>query len=804
MTNQKLVLIGNGMAGVRCIEEILKIQPESFEVTVFGSEPHPNYNRIQLSNVLQGDTTIDDITINDWNWYKEHNITLYPGETVTNIDTTKQIIYSDRNREVEYDHLILATGSVPFILPIKGADKKGVTAFRNIEDCEKMIEYSKINKKAAVIGGGLLGLEAARGLLNLGMQVDVIHISDNLMDKQLDPTAGKMLQKELESQGMNFLLGKQTQEVFGEIDVEGLRFSDGDEISADLVVMAVGIKPNTQLALKSGIPVNRGINVNDYMETGIPNIYAVGECAEHRGMVYGLVAPLYEQGKVLAKRVCGLEGDAYEGSVLSTKLKVSGVDVFSAGEIFEDEHAKSIKEFNEWNGTYKKVMIRDRKISGAVLFGDTKEGNSLLNMINKGVEISEYLENNSSEEPSTSLISTMSDEEIICGCNGVMKGAIVQAIESKGLTSIEDVKGCTNATRSCGGCKSLVGDILELTLGDEFSKSSQKEAICSCTTLSRDEIVANIRAKNLTHTREVMNVLGWNTSNGCSKCKPALNYYLGMIHPVEYEDEKESRYVNERLHANIQKDGTFSVVPRMYGGVTNPDQLRKIANVADKYNVKLLKVTGGQRIDMFGVEKEDLPSVWADLDMPSGYAYGKTLRTVKTCVGENFCRFGTQDSMGLGITLEKKFERVGTPHKFKMAVSACPRNCAESGIKDLGVVGVDGAWEIYIGGNGGTHLKAAELLCKVKTSAEVIEITGAYFQYYRETANYLERTSVWVERVGFDAIKAVIDDKQKRVELNQRLNEALSVLQEPWKEIIESNTIQTGLFQKVKIPVISK
>ncbi|MBT2667140.1 NAD(P)/FAD-dependent oxidoreductase [Bacillus sp. ISL-4] len=802
MTKQKLALIGNGMAGVRCVEEILKIQPERFEVTVFGSEPHPNYDRIQLSNVLQGATTIDDITINDWNWYKENNITLFSGETVTNIDTAKQIIYSDTNRAVEYDQLILATGSIPFILPIKGADKKGVTAFRNIEDCEKMIEYSKSYKKAAVIGGGLLGLEAARGLLNLGMQVDVIHLSEYLMDRQLDPTAGKMLQRELESQGMNFYLGKQTQEVLGEFDVKGLRFSDGEEISADLVVMAVGIKPNVQLANDCGIPVNRGIIVDDYMKTGIPNIYSVGECAEHREMVYGLVAPLYEQGKVLAKKICGLEGKSYEGSVLSTKLKVSGVDVFSAGEIFEDEQAKSIKEFNEWNGTYKKVMIRNGKISGAVLFGDTKESNNLLSMINKNADVSEYLKVGTSE-PSVSLVTSMSHEEIVCGCNGVTKGDIVTAIESQGLTSIEEVKGCTSASRSCGGCKPLVGDILELTLGADFSKSNQKESICTCTTLSRDEVVAEIREKNLTHTREVMNVLGWNTSDGCSKCKPALNYYLGMIHPVEYEDEKESRYVNERLHANIQKDGTFSVVPRMYGGVTNPDQLRKIANVADKYNVKLLKVTGGQRIDMFGVEKEDLPSVWADLDMPSGYAYGKTLRTVKTCVGENFCRFGTQDSIGLGIALEKKFERVGTPHKVKMAVSACPRNCAESGIKDLGVVGVDGAWEIYIGGNGGTHLRAAELLCKVKTGDEVIEIAGAYLQHYRETANYLERTSVWVERVGFDTIKTIIGDKQKRVELNQRLDEAISVLQEPWKEIIESNAIQTGLFQKVKIPAIS-
>ncbi|MBB6446586.1 nitrite reductase large subunit NirB [Bacillus benzoevorans] len=801
MSRKKLVLVGNGMAGIRCIEEILKLRRESFDITVFGSEHHPNYNRIQLSTVLQGGTTVEDITINDWNWYKENHITLYTGETVTKVDPDKKMVYSDRNRAVEYDQLILATGSVPFILPIPGADKKGVAAFRNIEDCEKMIEYSRSYRKAAVIGGGLLGLEAARGLLNLGMKVDIVHLADYVMERQLDSTAGKMLQKELEQQGMNFLLGKQTTEIFGEHDVEGLRFSDGEEIQADLVVMAAGIRPNIQLACESGIHVNRGIVVNDFLETNIPHIYSVGECAEHRGVVYGLVAPLYDQGQVLAKRICALEGSPYEGSVLSTKLKVSGVDVFSAGEIFADERTKSVKEYNEWDNTYKKVLIRDGKISGAVLFGDTSDGNQLLSQIHKGAEAAEYFKQDKGEASSVSFIAMMSDEEIICGCNGVTKGEIVSAIQTQGLTNIEEVKGCTNASRSCGGCKGLVADLLQLTLGDEFNKSSQKEPICSCTTLSRDEVVAEIREKHLTHTREVMNVLDWRTDGGCSKCRPALNYYLGMIHPLRHEDERESRFVNERLHANIQKDGTFSVVPRMYGGVTSPEQLRKIADAAEKYNAKLVKVTGGQRIDLFGIEKDDLPSIWADLDMPSGYAYGKTLRTVKTCVGKSFCRFGTQDSIGLGIALEKRLERVSTPHKVKMAVSACPRNCAESGIKDLGVVGVDGGWEIYAGGNGGTHLRAAELLCKVKTSEEVMELTGAFFQYYRETANYMERTSVWVERVGLETINTVLHDKEKVIELNQRLDEALAVLSDPWKEVINNENMKKEYYEKVNIAV---
>lgn len=795
MTKEKIVLIGNGMAGVRSIEEILKINPERFHITIFGEEPYPNYNRIQLSKVLQGDTDLSDITLNDWNWYEENNIQLYPGEMVTKIDTENKKVHTSKERVVEYDKLIIATGSLPFIIPVPGHDKKGVTAFRDIKDCEKMISASKEFKKAAVIGGGLLGLEAARGLLNLGMEVDVIHIADFLMERQLDETAGKMLQKELEKQGMNFLMQKQTAEITGENRVEGIRFNDGEEIQTDLVVMAVGIRPNAGLAKENGIGVNRGILVNDYMETDIPDVYAVGECAEHRGTVYGLVAPLYEQGKAMAAHICGVDAAGYEGSVLSTQLKVSGVDVFSVGEIVEDEETKTIKMFDDWKGFYKKVVIRDGKMAGAVLFGDTSEGNKLLRLINKKADVEEYIgaaEEGASEE---SIVASMEDSEIICGCNGVSKGAIVCAIKENGLTTVDEVKGCTSASRSCGGCKPLVADLLAHTLGDQFDASTQKEAICGCTTLSRDEVVEEIRAKGLKHTKEVMNVLGWTSEGGCSKCRPALNYYLGMINPVEYEDEKESRFVNERMHANIQKDGTYSVVPRMYGGVTSADDLRKIADVADKYSVPLIKVTGGQRIDLFGVKKEDLPGMWADLDMPSGYAYGKTLRTVKTCVGETFCRFGTQDSMSMGIQLEKKFERIGTPHKFKMAVSACPRNCAESGIKDLGVVAFDGGWEIWVGGNGGTHLRAAELLCKVKTNEEVMEMTGAFMQYYRENATYLERTSAWIERVGLEHVKEVLSDKATRDALNARIDEALSVAQEPWKEVIENEKTRKELYE---------
>ncbi|MEC0583056.1 NADPH-nitrite reductase [Bacillus spizizenii] len=801
MGKKQLVLVGNGMAGVRAIEEILSVAKDEFQITIFGAEPHPNYNRILLSKVLQGDTDIKDITLNDWDWYEENNIQLYTNETVIKVDTENKTVITDADRIQPYDELILATGSVPFILPIPGADKKGVTAFRDIKDTDTMLAASKQYKKAAVIGGGLLGLEAARGLLNLGMDVSVIHLAPYLMERQLDATAGRLLQNELEKQGMTFLLEKQTEEIVGDGRVEGVRFKDGTSIEADLVVMAVGIRPNTALGAESGIPVNRGIIVNDYMQTEIPHIYAVGECAEHRGIAYGLVAPLYEQAKVLAKHICGIETKPYEGSVLSTQLKVSGVEVFSAGDFNESDEKKAIKVFDEQDGIYKKIVLRGNQIVGAVLFGDSSEGNRLFSMIQKEADITETSKISIlqplNQEAGTSMTAAMSDDEIICGCNGVSKGAIIQAIQEKGCSSTDEIKACTGASRSCGGCKPLVEEILQHTLGSDFDASAQKEAICGCTTLSRDEVVEEIKAKGLSHTREIMNVLGWKTPEGCSKCRPALNYYLGMINPTKYKDDRTSRFVNERMHANIQKDGTYSVVPRMYGGVTNSTDLRKIADVVDKYEIPLVKMTGGQRIDLIGVKKEDLPKVWEDLDMPSGYAYGKTLRTVKTCVGEQFCRFGTQDSMALGIALEKKFEGLNTPHKVKMAVSACPRNCAESGIKDLGVVGIDGGWELYVGGNGGTHLRAGDLLMKVKTNEEVLEYAGAYLQYYRETANYLERTSAWLERVGLSHVQSVLNNPEKRQELNDQMNETLSVHKDPWKNFLENKQTSKELFENV-------
>lgn len=800
---KNLVLIGNGMAGISCIEQLLKIAPNEYAITVFGKEPYPNYNRILLSNVLAGDSEMKDIILNNWDWYKENNITLHVGQTVNKIDTANKLVTSNGGITVPYDELIIATGSLPFMLPLPGANKEGVIAFRDIKDCETMIDTSKKYKKAVVIGGGLLGLEAARGLLNLNMDVTVIHNSKQLMDRQLDETGSILLQRELEKQGMKFLLEKNTEAILGGNRVTSVQFKDGSKVQADLVVMAVGIRPNVELTKNSAIQVDRGIVVNDYMETNVTNVYSVGECAEHRGIAYGLVAPLYEQGAVLAKRLAGIDSEGYHGSVVSTKLKVSGVNVFSAGQFRDKTDTRSVRVQDDFQGVYKKIIIKDGKIIGSVLFGDTSDSTPIFAMIRSGEDVTGkekdvLLGSGGQKKSGVELAAEMAGNEIICGCNGISKDTIVNAIQEKGCTSVNDVKSCTKAAGSCGGCKPLVADILAHVLGAD-GVTSVKEGICGCTALGREEVVEAIRIMNLTTIKEVMNVLEWKNPEGCSKCRPALNYYLGIIRPEEYEDEKESRFVNERNHGNIQKDGTYSVVPRMYGGVSTAQDLKKIADVAVKYNVDLVKITGAQRIGLFGIKKDDLPKVWEELDMPSGYAYGKSLRAVKTCVGSTWCRFGTQDTIKMGIELEKRLERVSTPAKTKVGVSGCPRNCAEATIKDLGVVAIDGGWEMYVGGNGGTDVKAAELLTKVKTEEEVVEWTLAYFQYYRETANYNERTSKWVERIGLNAVKTALEKIEDRKSLKERYEKSYSFTTDPWKEIIENEKLR-NTFQALSVP----
>jgi nitrite reductase (NADH) large subunit len=774
MGKKKLVLVGNGMAGVRCIEEILKLDPTGFEITIFGSEPHVNYNRILLSSILQGSTSFGDITLHDREWYEHHQINLFTGETVIEIDKHLQVVETDQHRIVSYDYLIIATGSVPFSLPIPGTDKQGVVTFRTMEDCQKMIEISKKNKKAVVIGGGVLGLEAAKGLLNLGMDVNVVHIGSYLMERQLDETAARMLQEELESQGMKFLFQKETKEIVGDIGAKGVIFKDRTKVEANLIVMAAGVRPNVQLAQNSGIETNRAILVNDYMETSVPNIYAVGECVEHRGMVYGLVQPLYEQGKALAKRICGIEGQGYEGSVLSTQLKISGIDLFSVGAIHDKNSSiQSIKIYDEVQRVYKKVVFQDHKIIGAVLFGDTKERTKLLDMILKHQDVSDIFK--------VSLFAQAKDDDfsfasipaskIICNCNSVTKGTIQEAIQREGLTTVEEIKKCTKASSSCGGCKPLVSDLLSYIQNNEVEKiSEEKSCLCSCTPLNDDEVVQEIERQGLTTIQEVMKVLGWKNSEGCSTCRPAINYYLGMINP-EYESKQQALFVNEKMNAVIQSNGTYTLIPQMYGGITNPEQLKKIAHVAEKYQINNVAITSDQRIHLLGVKKEDLSDVWAELNMPLSSPQANGVQNIKTCIGEHICSCDKKLSIELAISLEKQLEFLTTPYRIKMGISSCLHNGAGSTTKDVGIIGVDRGWEIYIGGSSGRHVRSGELLCVAATTEEAMELIRGFVQYYRETANYLERTWQWVERVGLVHVREVLFD----VELRQQLLEHLAV-----------------------------
>ena len=792
MNKPKLVMIGNGMAGVRTLEELLKLTPDAYDITVFGAEPHPNYNRILLSPVLAGEQTLDEIILNPLSWYEENGIKLLLNRKVTFIDRARRVVIADDGTEAAYDRLLIATGSNPFILPIPGNELDGVIGYRDIRDTNLMIEASEKYRHAVVIGGGLLGLEAANGLKLRGMTVTVVHLSDTLLERQLDHTAGKLLQKSLEDRGLNFLLPKHTAQLIGNDSgrVKAVRFKDGDEIPADLVIMAAGIRPNTELAEASGLYCNRGIVVSDTLQTYDPRIYAVGECANHRGTAYGLVAPLYEQARVAANHLAGFGIGRYQGSVTSTKLKVTGIDLFSAGNFTGDDSSENIILSDPMGGVYKKLVVKADKLVGACLYGDTTDGAWYFQLVREGRNIAEMRDHLMFGESQTgdsghagkSSAANLPDDAEVCGCNGIKKGAIVKAIREQGLTSVDDIKRCTKAASSCGSCAGLCEQILIATVGGAADLTPKTEKpVCGCTDHNHGSIRQAIRDQHLISIPAVMTALNWRTPNGCATCRPALNYYLISSWPKEAKDDPQSRFINERAHANIQKDGTFSVIPQMKGGVTNAAELRRIADVADKYAIPMVKVTGGQRIDLLGVKKEDLVSVWKELGMNSGHAYGKSIRTVKTCVGSEFCRFGTQNSTQMGIELETMLGNMWSPAKVKLAVSGCPRNCAESGIKDVGVIAVDSGWGLYVGGNGGIKTEVAQFFAKVSTSEEVKAYSGAFLQLYREEAFYLERTVHYLHRVGLDFVKArVVEDADNRQALYERLLFSLEGLPDPW------------------------
>ncbi|SFR33994.1 assimilatory nitrite reductase (NAD(P)H) large subunit precursor [Yoonia tamlensis] len=789
---QKLIIIGAGMASGRALEQLLEADPNAYDVTLFNAEPRGNYNRIMLSPVLSGEKTYDEIVTHSAEWYEANGVTCRFGERVANVDRARKVVVAENGDELPYDKLLFGTGSNPFIIPMPGHDLEGVIAYRDLEDTELMMSMNDSNK-VVVIGGGLLGLEAAAGMAARGVDVTVVHIMGHLMERQLDEAAGYLLRKALVDKGITVRCQANSKQILGENGkVRALQLDDGTELPCDLLVMAVGIRPNVKLAQDVGLAVGKGIHVDDQMLTSDADILAVGECVEHDGAIFGLVAPLYDQAKVAAQTLLN-EHATFVQKEISTKLKVTGCDLFSAGDFAEGEDREDIVFRDPARGVYRRLVLKDNKIIGAVMYGDTADSNWFFGMIKDGTDIADMRETlifgpayqGGTPMDPLAAVAALPDDAEICGCNGISKGQIVAAINA-GANTLDAVKATSKAGSSCGSCVGLVTQVLGITLGDEF-KMPEKETVCKCTDQSHDDVRKLIIAKQLKSIPQIMQELDWNSPGGCHVCRPALNYYLVCAWPGEEVDDGKSRFINERVHANIQKDGTYSVVPRMLGGITTPNELRAIADAADKFNVPTVKVTGGQRIDLLGVKKEDLPAIWYDLGeagMMSGQAYAKGLRTVKTCVGTDHCRFGTQDSTGLGIKIESEMWGAWSPHKFKLAVTGCPRNCAEATCKDLGIICVDSGYQILVGGAAGLDLLEAELLITVKTEQEAIDVSCAFYQLYREGAQYLHRPYKWIAKVGLDWVKEqVADDLENRAALAERFRYSQQFYQvDPWAE----------------------
>ena len=792
---KRLVVIGNGMAGARLVEEVLaRGGQELFDIVMFGDEPYGNYNRILLSNVLAGSHDSKSIFINPLAWYQENGITLHAGVRAGWIDRTGRRVHAPGGISEVYDYLVMATGSRAFIPPMAGVSdndgalREGVFAFRTLDDCDAIINYSNARKKAVVIGGGLLGLEAARGLINRGLEVHVVHLLAHLMDVQLDQQASGVLKGTLEKMGVRFHLEKSTTQVLGDERVTGVAFKDGSTLDCDLVVISAGIRPNVELARQAGLSVERAMVVGDDLACrNDMQVFGVGECIQHRGKTYGLVAPLWEQAQVLGERLTGRNSKAtYVGSKVSTKLKVMGVDLTVMGDRDASLEGDEVVHYQEPSrGIYKKLVIRDGRLAGAILLGDGLGSPALVQAFDRG----ELLPENKAEllfpgagEGMSISVKDLPDTAQICNCNGVTKGRIIRAV-TQGCRNLKAVCDATRAGTGCGSCKPQVQQILEAAAGDLLTEDPSAHYYVPGVPLPKPELMNAIKAQGLRSVSGVFKVLGNGKEDAASKT--GLASLLKTMWGKEYDDERDARFINDRVHANIQNDGTFSVVPRIFGGVTSADQLRRIADVADKYQARMVKITGGQRIDLLGISKEHLPAAWKDLDMPSGHAYTKAFRTCKTCVGTDFCRYGLGDSTKLGIDIEKRFQGLEAPAKLKLAVSGCPRNCAEATVKDLGAVAIEGGkWEVYIGGASGSRVRKGDVLCVVDAQDEVLKIMGRFMQYYREHAKYKERTYDFVERIGLEKLKALlIKDSEGIVKgLDAEMAASVEAYVDPWQE----------------------
>ena len=804
---QKLVVIGNGMAGARVVEEILKRAPDQFDIVMFGAEPYGNYNRILLSNVLNGSQAATEIFMNPLAWYRDNGVTLHAGVRATRIDRERKVVIGAPLKkdalayaidaaavpdaatiEEPYDHVIIATGSRPFVPPMEGFGGAGTFLFRTIDDCDQIAGYAKDCKRAAVIGGGLLGLEAARGLLTHGVEVTVLEAAPQLMIAQLDPESGEMLRATIEGMGIKVLCNTITTKIVRPNGhITHLDFKDGSRLETDMVVVSAGIRPIAEIATASGLKVNKAIVCDDQMRTSDPAIFAVGECVEHRGRIYGLVDPIWDMANVLADVITGTNPNAaYLGSKLGTKLKVMGVELASMGDTKPAGPADEVVIYREpTHGIYKKLIVRNDQIAGVILLGDIEAASTLMQMFFAGTKAPARRADLLFGAPSgVSLLNAadLPDNAQICNCNGVSKKTVVDAILNKNCKSVSKVGTCTKAGSGCGSCKTLVAQLIESYAGAVGFDPSEHYYVPGVP-LEKSQLVAEIRNRALKSVSAVFRELAGGKEDPGSKV--GLASLLKTLWPGEYDDERDARFINDRVHANIQKDGTFSVIPRIYGGITSAAELMRIAEVAVKYKVPMVKFTGGQRLDLLGIKKEDLPGVWKDLGIPSGHAYTKAFRTCKSCVGTDFCRYGVGDSIKLAQEIEHRFQGVESPHKMKLATAGCPRNCSEAYVKDLGAVAIEGGmWEIYIGGAAGGSVRKGDLLITVKTHDEVLLYMGRFMQYYREHGKYLERTYHFLDRVGIDNLRKIIveDSLGIAARLDADIQKAVDAYVDPWKE----------------------
>jgi nitrite reductase [NAD(P)H] large subunit len=767
-----VLVIGGGIAGQAVCEELRRRDPE-VPITLLCGEPRLPYDRVILSHLLSGEATAEDLQLRPAEWYADRHVDVRLAARAARLDPDAGVCELEDGTSIAFGRAVVCTGSDPLVPPLPGTDLRRVHVFRGPEDCEAITVAARRARRAVVIGGGLLGLEAARGVAEYRCTTTVVHLMDRLMERQVDAGAAARLAPAMQALGVEVLLERETTELLADPSggVRAVRFADGGELEADLVVISIGIRPQVGPARSAGLDVERGVLVDDRMVTSHERVLAVGECAEHRGVVHGIVAPIHEQAAVAAATLAGQKA-AYEGSVPSAKLKVMGVDLVSVGAA---EGSREVVSADDAAGTYRKLVLdREGRLAGAVLLGDVRGHELLLEGVRSGETVAEPLALLARASQATAA--DLPDAAQVCNCNGVCKGDIVGAIRERGLGSTQEVVSVTRAGSGCGSCKPLVKELLGLERG---GAGEEPAYLCPCRRQTREELAAVVRERGVESVSGLTGACG--AGGDCGACKPGLAYLVSQVRENQHREERHARFINDRVHANIQRDGTFSVVPRMRGGVTSPVELRRIADVAERHNVPLVKVTGGQRIDLLGVRKEELPAIWEELGMPSGHAYAKAVRTVKTCVGTDFCRFGLGDAIAVGVELERLMEGLYTPHKVKSAVAGCPRNCSEAYVKDIGLVAVDGGWEVYVGGAAGGTVRKGDLLVTVAGSADAIRWALAFLQHYREHAEYLERTYGYLERVGIDVVREAVTADMEPLLERYRIAKAAAD-PDPWRE----------------------